>query len=190
MEFTRNENRKAIAADGTLYPSDPAFARRTGAVWRIARAADGSGHGEVMTSERVMGVTNGIDLSPDGETLYVGESNTQQVWAYRLAGAHLAAPRLVRTFERPEIDGLRTDRDGRIFVTRPRNGTVAVLAPDGTLVREIRTLGRDPTNLTFGGPDDRTVFVSQKDGPAGGFVEAFRVDRPGREPCLQVEAAC
>jgi signal peptidase len=83
---------------------------------------------------------------------------------------------------------LRTDVDGRIFVTRPLKGTVAVLTPDGNLVREIPLKGKNPTNLTFGGPDGKTVFVTQGD---GGFIEAFRVDRPGREPCLQVSgAAC
>jgi sugar lactone lactonase YvrE len=48
-------------------------------------------------------------------------------------------------------------------------------------------LGKELTNLTFGGPDGKTVFVTQSQ---GGFVETFRVDRPGREPCLQLPAAC
>lgn len=71
--------------------------------------------------------------------------------------------------------------------TQLGNGTVAVLAPDGTLVREIPLRGKQPSNLTFGGPDGKTVFVTQGD---GGFIEAFRVDRPGREPCLQTPDAC
>jgi signal peptidase len=54
-------------------------------------------------------------------------------------------------------------------------------------VREVRLRGKVPTNLTFGGPDGKSVFVTQKDGK---FVETFRVDRPGREPCLQASVAC
>jgi signal peptidase len=187
-------NDLAIAADGTLYASDPNFPGRTGRIWRITRGTDGKGSGEIMTSDRAMGVTNGLDLSPDGGTLYVSESNTREVWAYRLDGAKLASPRLVRRFPvpasgpKPELDGLRTDADGRIFVTRPLNGTVAVLPPDGTLVREVALRGKEPTNLTFGGPDGKTVYVTQRDGR---FIETFRTDRPGREPCLQgVTAAC
>ena len=103
----------------------------------------------------------------------------------RLEGARLLAPRLVNKFEAFELDGLRTDLDGRIFVARPLNGTVSVLAPDGTVVREIPLRGKEPTNLTFGGPDGKTVFVTRRDGR---FTEGFRVDRPGREPCLQVPA--
>ena len=53
--------------------------------------------------------------------------------------------------------------------------------------REVPLSGKQPTNLTFGGPDGRTVFVTQKEGR---FIEAFRVDRPGREPCLQVPGMC
>ena len=113
-----------------------------------------------------MGATNGLDLSPDGATLYVSEADTREVWAYRLDGTKLAAPRLVKKFDAFELDGLRTDLDGNIFVARPLNGTVAILAPDKTpdkaLVREVRLRGKVPTNLTFGGPDGKSVFVTQK----------------------------
>jgi signal peptidase len=190
-------NDLAVTADGTLYASDPNFRNGKGQIWRITRGPDGNGRGEVMSCERHLGVTNGLDLSPDGATLYVSESNTPEdckppstarcVWAYRLDGAMLTAPRLVKKFEAFDLDGLRTDLGGRIFVTRPGNGTVAVLATDGTLVRETPLRGKQPSNLTFGGPDGKTVFVTQGD---GGFVEAFRVDRPGREPCLQTPDAC
>ena len=54
--------------------------------------------------------------------------------------------------------------------------TVAVLTPAGKLKREIALKAREPTNLAFGGPDGKTVFVTQRQ---GGFVESFRADRPG-----------
>jgi sugar lactone lactonase YvrE len=181
-------NDLAIAADGTLYASDPRFASPAGGqIWRIARGADGKGRGEVMSSTRRLGVTNGIDLSPDGTTLYVSESNSRQVWAYRLDGSKLLDPRLVRGFADFEVDGLRTDRDGRIYLARFSAGKIAIIAANGSLEREVPLSGKQPTNLTFGGPDGRTVFVTQKEGR---FIEAFRVDRPGREPCLQVPGMC
>ena len=181
-------NDLAIAADGTLYASDPRFASPAGGqIWRITRGADGRGQGEVMSSTRRLGVTNGIDLSPDGATLYVSESNSRQVWAYRLDGSKLLDPRLVRGFADFEVDGLRTDIDGRIYLARLSAGKIAIIGADGSLQREVRVSGKQPTNLTFGGPDGRTVFVTQKEGR---FIEAFRVDRPGREPCLQVQGMC
>ena len=57
-----------------------------------------------------------------------------------------------------------------------------VLAPDGRELREIALTAAEPTNLAFGGPDGKTVYVTQR---KGGFIETFRVDRPGREFCLQ-----
>jgi sugar lactone lactonase YvrE len=63
----------------------------------------------------------------------------------------------------------------------------AIIAANGSLAREVPLTGKQPTNLTFGGPDGRTVFVTQKEGR---FIEAFRVDRPGREPCLHASLAC
>jgi sugar lactone lactonase YvrE len=181
-------NDLAIAADGTIYASDPRFASPSGGqIWRITRGPDGKGRGEAMSSTRRLGVTNGIDLSPDGTTLYVSESNSRQVWAYRLDGSKLLHPRLVRGFSDFEVDGLRTDVDGRIYLARLSAGKIAIIAADGTLEREVPLRGKQPTNLTFGGPDGRTVFVTQKEGR---FIEAFRVDRPGREPCQQVPGMC
>src|SRR5262249_15750857 len=188
-------NDLALGNDGTLYASDPNFAGRTGQIWRIARGAEGTVSGQVMTHQRPggkMGVTNGIDLSPDGKTLYVSESPTREVWSYRIDGTNLADAQRVMKFDGPlgpELDGLRTDIDGRIYVTRPGSKSIAVIDPaTKTVVRNIATLGKTPSNLTFGGPDGRTVFVTQVDGR---FIETFRVDRPGREPCaIGVTAAC
>jgi signal peptidase len=179
-------NDLTVAADGTLYASDPHWRHRDGQVWRIVRGAADVGVGEVMTSDRKMGTTNGIDLSPDGATLYVGESETREIWAYRIDGAKLSAPRLLMRFPDFSLDGLRTDVDGRLYVTRILKGTVAVITPDGKTVREISLHAKEPTNLAFGGRDGMTVFVTQRQ---GGFIEAFRVDRPGREYCLQTSDA-
>lgn len=175
-------NDMTIARDGTIYASDPNWKGRSGRIWRIARSADGSVQGEIMTAPRAMGTTNGIDLSPDGNTLYVGESSSGQVWSYAVHGNELALPHLVKAFEPDTIDGIRTDVDGRLFVARIRRGAVDVLGPDGKLEREVRLSAKEPTNLAFGGADGKTVFVSQR---AGGFIESFRTDREGREHCLQ-----
>lgn len=174
-------NDLTIAADGTIYASDPHWKHRDGQVWRIARSAGGTVVGEKMTATRKMSTTNGIDLSPDGNTLYVGESDTREIWSYRIDGSKLLSPRLVTRFADFDIDGLRTDISGKLYVARIMKGTVAVLTPAGKLKREIALKAREPTNLAFGGIDGKTVFVTQRQ---GGFVESFRADRPGREFCF------
>ncbi|MEW6642035.1 MAG: SMP-30/gluconolactonase/LRE family protein [Pseudomonadota bacterium] len=174
-------NDLTVAADGTLYASDPNWKGRSGQVWRITREPDGTARGEVMTAPRAMGTTNGIDLSPDGRTLYVGESGTGQIWAYGVNGNALTNARLVTTFAPDTIDGLRTDASGRLLVARILRGAIAIVAPDGKQVGEVALQGKEPTNLAFGGADGRTVFVTQR---KGGYIESFRTDREGREHCL------
>jgi signal peptidase len=181
-------NDLAIASDGTLFASDPSFVQKTGRIWRIARGADGKVAGKIFANDRDMGVTNGLDLSPDEKLLYVSESNSREVWSYAIDGDRLTMPHLIKRFDEGELDGLRVDVDGRIFVTRPGQGKVSVLTPDGEVVREIVLAGKTPTNLTFGGSDARTVFVTQGDGR---FIESFRTDRPGREFCQgNPDSAC
>jgi signal peptidase len=175
-------NDMPIATDGTIYASDPHWKRHDGQIWRVRKSADGSVTGERMTADRRMSTTNGIDLSPDGKTLYVGESDTREIWSYRIDGTHLLSPRLVKRFDDFDIDGLRTDTGGNLFVARILKGTIAVLSPQGRLKREIALTAKEPTNLAFGGNDGKTVFVTQRQ---GGFVESFRTDRPGREACLR-----
>ncbi len=174
-------NDMTIAADGTIYASDPHWKRHDGQIWRIAKTADGSVQGEKMLADRPMSTTNGIDLSPDGKTLYVGESDTREIWSYRVDGSKLLAPKLVKKFDDFSIDGIRTDISGRLFVARILKGTIAVLSPAGVLEREIRLSAKEPTNLAFGGTDGKTIFVTQRQ---GGLIESFRTDRAGREHCL------
>lgn len=175
-------NDMTIARDGTIYASDPHWKRRDGQVWRISRTADGKAQGEPMASPRALSTANGIDLSPDEKTLYVGESTTREIWAYRIDGSKLASPRLVRKFPDHDIDGIRTDVDGRIYAARMLKGTVVILTDGGQIEREIPLTASEPSNLAFGGADGRTIFVTQR---KGGYIESFRVDRPGREFCLQ-----
>jgi signal peptidase len=182
-------NDLAIAPDGTLYASDPNFkGGGSGRIWKITREADGSVRGMIMNSPRAMSTTNGLDVGADGKTLYVGEATTSELWTYEIDGDSLKGGKLLRKFIGGQLDGLRLDARGRVFVTRNGRGKVAIVAPDGTLVRQIKTLGSGPSNLTFGGPDGKTVFVTQT---KGGYIETFQTDYPGREFCLQrISADC
>uniref|UniRef100_A0A939MKU4 SMP-30/gluconolactonase/LRE family protein n=1 Tax=Bradyrhizobium barranii subsp. barranii TaxID=2823807 RepID=A0A939MKU4_9BRAD len=171
-----------IARDGTIYASDPNWKGRSGQIWRITLAADGTVQGQVMVPPRAMGTTNGIDLSPDGKILYVGESGSGQILAYHVSGNELTNARLVKTFDRDTIDGVRTDVAGKLLVARIMKGTISVLTPDGNVQKEIALQGKEPSNLAFGGKDGRTIFVTQRQ---GGFIESFRTDQEGREHCLQ-----
>jgi sugar lactone lactonase YvrE len=164
-------NDLTIAPDDTLYASDPHWKRGTGQVWRIDRS------GQVVRVAAEMGTTNGIEVSPDGKTLYVNESRQRKVWAFRIEpDGSLAAKRLLIEFPDYGLDGMRCDVDGNLYVTRQGKGTVVKLSPAGGVLREIAVLGAHPSNLCFGGPDGRMLYVTEVDHKR---IVQFRVDRPG-----------
>lgn len=166
-------NDLAIGPDGTLYASDPNWKEGTGQLWRIDR------DGRVERLAEGMGTTNGIEVSPDGKRLYVNESVQRNVWVFDLTRERrLAKKRLLRRFEDFGFDGMRCDVDGNLYITRHGKGTVVKLSPRGRVLREIELPGKRPSNLCFGGPDGRTVYVTEVD---GGWLVRFRVDRPGLE---------
>lgn len=165
-------NDLAIAPDGTLYASDPNWNESTGQLWRVGR------DGKVTRLAESMGTTNGIEVSPDGRTLYVNESVQRNIWAFRITPEGVAEKRLLIRFPDHGFDGMRCDVDGNLYVTRYGKGTVAVVSPEGKVLREIDVLGARPSNLCFGGPDGRTVYVTEVEHRR---LVSFRVDRPGIE---------
>ncbi|MDA1055362.1 MAG: SMP-30/gluconolactonase/LRE family protein [Planctomycetota bacterium] len=164
-------NDLSIGPDGTLYASDPNWGNDTGQLWRIDR--DGS----VTKLAGDMGTTNGIEVSPDGKTLYVNESKQLNVWAFTIAEDRtLENKRLLKKFDDHGFDGMRCDVDGNLYITRYGKGTVVKLSPGGKVLQEIDVLGPRPSNICFGGPDGRTAYVTEVEHTR---LVQFRVDRPG-----------
>ena len=160
-----------FAPDGTLFASDPNWKNNTGQVWRIDK------DGNITRIAEKMGTANGIEVSPDGKTLYVNESIQRNIWAFTIAqDGSLANKRLLKKFDDHGFDGMRCDVDGNLYITRHGKGTVVKLSPSGDVLREVDVLGSKPSNLCFGGPDGRTVYVTEVDHRR---LVQFRVDRPG-----------
>lgn len=166
-------NDLALAPDGTLYASDPDWGAKKGRIWLITP------NGKVSLLEKEMGTTNGIEVSPDGKILYVNESAQLKVWAYDLLpDGGVANKRLFHAFEGYGMDGMRCDVKGNLYLCRYGKGTVAMLSPEGQLIREIQLKGKQPSNITFGGTDNSQCFVTLQD---RGCFETFWVEFPGRE---------
>jgi len=164
-------NDLAIAPDDTLYASDPAWANGTGQIWKIDRA------GKVTRVAADMGTTNGIEVSPDGRCLYVNESVQRNVWKFDIQpDGTLANKKLIKQFPDFGFDGMRCDVDGNLYITRYGKGTVVIMSPQGEILREIDVLGKQPSNLCFGGPDGKTVYVTEVEHTR---LVQFRVERPG-----------
>ena len=171
-EPTMNQpNDLAIAPDGSLYASDPDWKNSTGNLWHL------SSQGIAKKLQSNMGTTNGIEVSPDGKWLFVNETVQRNIWRYPIHSMG-AVGKLERfhQFTDHGMDGMRCDVEGNLYVTRYGKGTVAILNPKGEVIREIDVLGSEPSNLCFGGPDGKTVYVTEVEHTR---IVQFRTDTPG-----------
>lgn len=165
-------NDLCISRNDVIFASDPNWKESTGQIWRI------SPDGKAVLLQEAMGTTNGIELSPDERTLYVNESAQRHIWAFDVKpDGSLDNKRRFASFEDHELDGMKCDRRGNLYVTRYGKGVIAVFSPKGKLLREIPVKGKKTSNLTFGGKDGRTVFVTLQDRRC---VEQFRNPIPGK----------
>ena len=122
---------------------------------------------------------NGLAITPDARTLYVIDSHprpggNRKVWAFDVAeDGGLSGRRLVFDFGRGRGgDGLRLDEQGHLWIAAgvmvPRHGGETADVPPGVYVITPagQLLGRIPipedlcTNLAFGGPDRKTLYVT------------------------------
>lgn len=157
--------------DGTVFFTDPPYGFTDGddspakeleanGIYRID--ADGAVH----LLDDSLSRPNGIAFSPDGNTLYVANSDDKRpVWmAYTLDAAGDIVER--RQFadasdligdNAPGLpDGLAVSTDGLVFATGP--GGVLVFAPDGKRLGRIET-GSAVANCAFG-DDGRTLYMT------------------------------
>lgn len=148
-------NDVAIMKDGTLFASDPNWGESTGNLWMISNT------GIVTLMEDSMGTTNGVEVSADEKYLYVNESVQRNIWRYEITPTKtLINKTLFKEFTDFGMDGMRCDVNGNLYVARFEKGVIAIFSPEGELLREVVLPGANPTNVAFGGPDFKTVYVT------------------------------
>jgi gluconolactonase len=181
-EGMNQPNDLTMAMNGQLFCSDPNWSNSTGSIWTVAK------EDSILVEIKLgLGLTNGIELSPDDKYLYVGESKSvsksklAQVSRFKVNWntnpASLGQQVIFHIFDNGDVDGMRCDEEGNLFVARPAAQEIAVLNCSGELIHTVKTIGKNPTNLAFGGQDGRTVYVTVKDTKN---IEQFNVKYPGR----------
>ena len=106
---------------------------------------------------------NGVIGTPDGKFLYVADIDGRVVYRYdiqedgTLTGKHAFASPYA-------VDGMTIDERGNVYLT-PWNirNVVIIYSPEGREIERI-AIPEQPANVTFGGRDFRTLFITAHSG--------------------------
>lgn len=118
--------------------------------------------GRVQTVLDGIALTNGLDWSPDGRTLYHVDSVTARVdaYAYDVESGTLGARRTAVQVDGGLPDGLTVDAEGHLWVAIWGAGEVRRYAPDGSVLTALPLPVAHVTCPAFGGSALDTLFVT------------------------------
>jgi len=206
-------NDVAIDRAGRIYFSDlrlfgpETIEQRIHAVYRLDPPVAGSGAKGLWPIARILGdnaKVNGVELSPDGRTLYAGlcdpgsnalgeqgpapldRTGSGGLLAYALdAEGNPGAPRVLLDLEKAGcVDGMATDTEGNVYLALPSSPGgpgLYVLTPAGQLVARLVLPNREsPVNVGFGrGAEANMLYVATV---GVGKVYRLRVGKNGSVP--------
>ena len=165
-------NDLVIDRQGGVYFTDPAFRAPMPVPQGKTCVYYLSTDGEVTRLIENLPNPNGVILSPDEKTLYVIPSGQAEMMAYSVQSPGTVTDG--RVFCKLEQapgernrggDGLTVDRDGNLYITSKLG--LQVFDPEGRLLGIIKTpeqLPEQPANVTFGGKDLKTLYVTARTG--------------------------
>jgi len=128
---------------------------------------------------------NGIAFDA-ANNLYVNDTRSGDIYRYQWANdgqigareyfANVLDPNAPPWWKGP--DGMAFDAEGKLYVAVFGQQEVVVLGRDGSTVKRIKTQGRMPTNIAFGLPGQKKIYVTECE---FGQLEVFDVDSDGLE---------
>ncbi len=150
-----------VASNGNIYVTNPpsGSSNDPSKIWLIRP------NGEKKELDTGLRYSNGITLSPDQTLLYVDDYRSHWVYSYQIqADGTLAHKQRYYWLHEPDAnddsgaDGIRVDRDGRLYVTS-RLG-IQVCDQAGRVNAIIPTPNGRVSNLTFGGPNGDVLYAT------------------------------
>ncbi|MHC5542695.1 SMP-30/gluconolactonase/LRE family protein, partial [Singulisphaera rosea] len=156
-------NDLVVRHDGGIYVTNPAGnGNDVSKVWYI------SPEGKSKVVDTGLKFTNGVTLSPDQSLLYVADFRSHWVYSYRIQpDGSLAAKQQYHhlhvrdTDDDSGADGIRVDRDGRLYVAT-RMG-IQICDAAGRVNIIMPTPNGKVSNVCFGGPEFDTLFATCND---------------------------
>jgi sugar lactone lactonase YvrE len=152
-------NDLVVRHDGGMYVTNPGTNNAPSKVWYISPS------GEKRVVDEGLKFSNGVTLSPDQTLLYVADSRSHWVYSYQVqTDGTLVAKQRYDHLHVPDnaddsgADGMRVDRDGRLYVAT-RMG-IQVCDQAGRVNCIIPTPNGRIANLCFGGENFDVLFAT------------------------------
>jgi gluconolactonase len=166
-------NDVVVRGDNTIWFTDPSYGRLQGFRPEPSVGDHVYRHDPLTRTTTVVAddfdKPNGLAFSPDGSVLYVGDSGANQepgsynadrphhVRAFDVTDdGHLANGRLFAVTSPGFPDGIKVDREGRVYASSFSG--VQVFDAGGDLIGEIAVTGA--VNFTFGGSGRNVLFIT------------------------------
>ncbi|WP_349630618.1 SMP-30/gluconolactonase/LRE family protein [Bradyrhizobium sp. KB893862 SZCCT0404] len=170
-------NDLTFALNGDIYFTDQGqtgLQDPTGRVYRLRT----NGQLDLLLSTGVS--PNGLVLHPNESVLFVAMTRDNSVWRVPLFpdGTTGKVGRFVSFYGVSGPDSISIDEQANLFVPHASLSSVFVINPDGEpIARIVSPKGKTTTNIKFGGPDRKTVYITQSD---TGAILKTSWDIPGR----------
>jgi gluconolactonase len=153
ISTTAKPNDVIVRSDDNIYFTDP-----DSGFYRISPTGTVSAAMKFTNSSR----PNGIELSLDENTLYVGDVGNSTIVKYTLAadGSVMGSGTMFAMAQSGHntFDGMCVDCAGNVYVGT--SGGVEVWSPTGTFIGTVNT--GESSNCTFAGADRKTMYVTSR----------------------------
>ncbi len=155
-------NDLVVAKNGNIYVTVPDGTEKPSKIYLIRP------NGEKSVVDQGIHFANGIALTPDQTQLYITESASHWIWVYTIRAdgtlinkQHYGWLQVPDNAENAWPDGLKCDRDGRVYTTS-RMG-IQILDQIGRVNAILPVPSGQASNCCFGGPGFDILYVTSRD---------------------------
>ncbi len=163
-------NDVVVKSDGTIWFTDPEYGLKTNPTTKQKEDKQQAGNYVFRHDPRTRKTTavvkdfvqpNGLAFSPDEQRLYIADSGApRHIRVFEVArDGTLGAGRVFCTIDKGGPDGIRVDKDGRVWSSA--GDGVQIFAANGERIGKI-LVAESPANLCFGGADGKTLFITAR----------------------------
>ncbi len=145
---------------GNIYFSDPWRSHAENPIGGFYRYTI---DGELQQIDSGLAFPNGVALTHDGQHVILAETYRDRLLRYRIEADGTIGPREVwaETTLPSGGDGMAFAEDGTLYVAHHGAGAVDIFDSHGKQVGSIQVPGAQVTNCAFGGPNRKTLVITE-----------------------------